>query len=78
MKIVSTDLRAIIERVTEIEYDGMRLFVFEYLDSRGVPHSQRIQNWECDDITKQFKYGERCDITKALYEHYRSKANSLD
>ena len=75
MKIVKSTLRAIIERVTEIVYDDHRLFIFEYLDQRGCPHSVRIQNWECDDVTSQFNRKERREIEEALYEHYKCNAN---
>jgi hypothetical protein len=75
MKIVKSTLRAIIERVTEIVYDDYRLFVFEYLDQQGCPHSVRIQNWECDNVTSQFNRQERREIEEALYEHYKCNAN---
>lgn len=78
MKINSSTLRAIIERVTEIQYGEDRIFVFEYLDQKGCPHDVRIQNWECSDITSQFNRQEMKEIEEALYDHYRCKANSLD
>jgi hypothetical protein len=82
MDIVKSTLRAIVERCTEVEfhYKGQRkrLFIFEHLDSKGVPCNFWIQNWECDDITDLFNYSERKEITDALYEHYKCKANSAD
>lgn len=78
MKIVKHTLRAVVERVTEIEYEDMRLFVFEDLDEKGCPHNVRIQNWENFDITRKLTRGEREEIANALYEHHRSKANSSD
>lgn len=78
MKIRNSTLRAVVERVTEIVYDQYRLFVFEYLDQKGCPHSVRIQNWECDDVTNQLTREEQKEIEEALYEHYKCKANSAD
>ena len=78
MEIRKSTLRAVIERVTEIVYDQYRLFVFEYLDEKGGPHSVRIQNWECDDVTSQFNRQERREIEEALEEYYKCDANSTD
>lgn len=82
MKIIKSQLRAVVERCTEIEFhhEGQKkhLFVFENLDSRGVPYEQWVQNWECDDITHLFNYQDRKEITEALYEHYKCKSNSSD
>jgi hypothetical protein len=75
MKIIDSTIRAIIERVTEINYNNMRLFVFEYIDQKGRPHNTRIQNWECDDISKQFTNKEWEDIKYLIEDYYRSKAN---
>ena len=77
-QIVNSTLRAVIERVTELVYDDLRLFVFEYLDQKGCPHGVRIQNWECDDVTSQFDREELREIEEILYEYYRCKANSAD
>jgi hypothetical protein len=78
MKICNSTLRAIIERVTEIQYGDDRIFVFEYLDQKGCPHDVRIQSWECLDITSRFTREQQKEIEEALYEHYRCKANSSD
>jgi hypothetical protein len=82
MNILKSHLRAVIERCTELEFhhkgQRKRLFVFEHLDSKGVPCDFWIQNWDTDDITHLFDYQEQKEITDALYEHYRSKANSVD
>ena len=78
MKIVEHTLRAVIERVTEILYNDIRFFVFEYLDQKGCPHGVRIQNWHCDDVTSQFTREEQKEIEEALYEYHRSKSNSSD
>lgn len=75
MKIVKSTLRAIIERVTEIQYGDDRIFVFEYLDQKGCPHGVRIQSWECDDITSRFTREQQKEIEEALYEHYKCNAN---
>lgn len=77
MNIINSTIRAIIERVTEIMYEDMRLFVFEYIDTKGNPHSMRIQNWRCDDISKQFSDEEWNEIRDLLKDYYRCKANSL-
>jgi hypothetical protein len=69
MKIINSTIRAIIERVTEIEYYGINLFVFEYIDEKGRPHDMRIQNWECDDISKQFTDEELINIKDLLKEY---------
>jgi hypothetical protein len=82
MNILKSHLRAIVERVTELEFhlkgERKRLFVFEHLDYKGVPCEFWIQNWECDDITDLFNRQEQKEIQDALYEHYRCKANSED
>ena len=77
MKVISTDLRAIVERVTELEWysEGakLRLFVFEQLGRDGKPCVERIQNWECDDVTNQFSSSERAEIFEAVNEHWKNK-----
>jgi hypothetical protein len=79
MKIIDTVLRAIIERVTELEWhsEGLRtrIWVFEYLDSKGNPHSRRVQNWECDDITDDFSSGELEEIYQVVTNHYKCQAH---
>lgn len=72
MQIVSTTLRAIIERVTELNWEEERLFVFEQLGKDGKPCAERIQNWECDDITNQFSREEREEIFKAVNNHWKN------
>ena len=82
MKIVNSTLRAIIERVTELEWlhkgETLQIYVFEHLDERGVAAKQWIQNWHCDDVSHIFGYEERKKITETLYEFYKSKASSAD
>jgi len=82
MKIIGTELRAVIERVTylrfPIEGEERSLYVFEHLDRKGVPYKQWIQNWETRDITDDLSYQERKEITDALYDYYKSKSNSSD
>ena len=82
MKIIKSTLRAIVERVTEMEWHSegakIRLFIFEHLGQDGTPVAQWIQNWECDDVTDRFKYAERKEIFDALKDYYKNKANSKD
>lgn len=76
MKIIKSTLRAVVERVTEIELDSMRLFVFEHLNESGKPCDYWVQNWECDDITQQLDYDEHQHITHILHDYYKSMGNS--
>ncbi len=76
MKIVTFHLRAVIERVTEIEMGLRRLFVFENLDRDGVCCKYWVQNWECEDITDTLNSSEHKRITDALHEHYKSASNT--
>ena len=82
MKIVKFNLRAVVERVTEIEVnmfgENTRLFVFENLDQKGVPCKYWVQNWECDDITDTLNNDNHRTIKNALYEHYKSASNSSE
>lgn len=82
MKIIGTELRAIVERVTYIQFhiegEKRSLYVFEHLDRNGVPYKQWIQNWECDDITDSLSPTEQKEIYDALYEQFKCKANSAD
>jgi hypothetical protein len=82
MKIITSTLRAVIERVTEIEInlygENNRLYVFENLDERGVACHYWVQNWECDDITDTLDYIDHKEIKNALYEHYKSASNSKE
>lgn len=77
MKVIESSLRAVIERVTEIEIDlygtPTRLFVFENLNKQAKTCGYRIQNWECDDITDSFNYDDQRRIMKSLQEHYSSR-----
>ena len=80
-KIVKSTLRAIVERVTQLEWPSeeghkIRLYVFEYLGQDGTPVEQRIQNWECDDVTSGFTRAELKEIYDTLEDHYKCKANS--
>lgn len=76
MKIINSTLRAIVERVTQIEWDGNHLYVFEHLDRKGVPATIWIQNWECEDITNNLTFEERKAIYSALEDYYKSESNS--
>lgn len=82
MNVLSTDLRAIIERVTEIELElpttkgtvtHRRVYVFEQLGRDGTPCGSRIQNWECDDITNDLSSREREEIFEAVNKHWKNK-----
>ena len=80
MKIVNTDLRAIVERVTELEWphegERLRLYVFDHLGRKGSPVGRRIQNWETDDVTDNFSRTELQEIYDVVDEYHRSKSNS--
>ena len=82
MKIVNSTLRAIVERVTQLEWphEGtpIQIYVFEHLDRKGVPAAQWIQNWNTDDVTLNFTPAERKEIYDVVEDYYRSKANSSD
>ena len=81
MKVLSTDLRAIIERVTELELElpttkgtvtHRRVYVFEQLGRNGKPCGSRIQNWHCDDITNDLSSKERAEIFEAVSNHWKN------
>lgn len=82
MKIVNSKLRAVVERVTEIEVnlhgEDRQLYVFENLDHNGVACDYWIQNWECDDITDTLDYEDRSKIMSVLHEHYKNNSNSKE
>ena len=78
MTIIKSTLRAVVERVTQIEWNSSHIYVFEHLDEKGVAAERWIQNWECDDITNQFTRDEKEGIYYTLIEYYKSKANSKD
>ena len=72
MKVTKSTLRAVIERVTEIEFDSHRLFVFENLGQDGKPCDYWVQNWECDDITDSLDRDEHEQIKHVLAQHYKN------
>ena len=80
MKIVNTVLRAIVERVTQLEWprehgdERFRLYVFDHLGRDGTPADRWIQNWETDDVTDNFSRTELREIYDAVDEHYKCKA----
>jgi len=75
MKIVNTELRAVIERVSTIEFDSQNekkcIVVFEYLDAKGNPNEYKIQNTNNEDITDRFTHQEGKKITDILCKHYK-------
>jgi len=75
MKIKNSILRAVVERVTEIEVnmfgENVRLFVFENLDRDGDPCKYWVQNWECEDITDILNSDNHRTIKDALSEFYK-------
>lgn len=79
MKVVTSDLRAIIERVTEVKGsfeligNNERIFVFEHLDSKGEPCKKWIQDWECNDITRAFKQSELYEIFEEVHKYHKNK-----
>jgi hypothetical protein len=79
MKIVNSILRAVVERVTQLEWlsEGykVRLYVFEHLGQDGTPVEQWIQNWECDDVTSGFTREELKEIYDTLEEYYKCNAH---
>ncbi len=82
MKIVNSKLRAVVERVTEIEInlhgEDKRLYVFENLNQDGIACDYWIQNWECDDITDTLDYKDCSKIMSVLHEHYKNNSNSKE
>jgi len=78
MKILDTILRAVIERVTELEWhtEGLktRIWVFEYLDRQGNVYSRKVQSIDCDDITSEFSQAELTEIYDTLKQYYKSEA----
>lgn len=79
MKIVNYTLRAIVERVTQLEWhtegNKIRLYVFEHLGENGTPVKEWIQNWECDDVTQRFTRAERKEIFDVVEDYYKCKAH---
>ena len=79
MEVITSDLRAIIERVTEVkgsfELVGIdkRIFVFEHLDRKGGPCKQWIQDWECNDITRAFNQSELYEIFDEVQKYHKNK-----
>ena len=75
MKVIKSELRAVIERVTEIEVnmfgENKRLWVFENLDRDGNQCHYWVQNWECEDITDLLTNDNHTKINAGLKEHYR-------
>ncbi len=75
-------MRANVERVTHLEWhhEGtpVQIYVFEHLDTKGVPADQWIQNWNTEDVTLNFTPTERKEIYEVVEDYYRSKANSAD
>ena len=78
MKIINSTLRAVVERVTHIQWESTQLYIFEHLNEKGVAAERWIQNWECYDITDNFTYEERKEIYNILEDYYKSKSNSKD
>jgi uncharacterized protein YkuJ len=82
MKIVRSTLRAIIQRITELEVDldgeDKRLYVFEKLDEKGVACDYWVQNWECENITDTLDHDDHKEIKKALYDYYKNESNSKE
>ena len=80
MKILNSTLRAVVERVTELEWhhEGikLRLFIFEHLGQDGKSYKTWIQNWECDDVTYDYSFEEQKEIYAVIEEHYKCKATS--
>jgi hypothetical protein len=78
MKIINHTLRAVVERVTEVEWhhegDKIRLYVFEHLGHDSTPAARWIQNWECDDVTDNFSLAEREEIYDVLKAYYKCNA----
>lgn len=78
MKVLDIKLRAVVERVTTMEHavkgQKKHLFIFEQLGEKGESLGQRIQDWECNNITSQFCYSEREEIYKAVQEHWAQVA----
>lgn len=79
MEIVSTTLRAIVERVTELRWphkgENLRLYVFDHLGKDGNSAERWIQNWYCDDVTVNFTPAERKEIYDVVDKHYKCNAN---
>lgn len=82
MRVLSTDLRAIVERVTELEVElsttggtvtHRRIYVFEQLGRNGKPCGHRIQNWRTDDITDDLSVEEQKEIFEAVENHWKNK-----
>ena len=79
MKVIASDLRAVIERVTEVkvyfESVGIdnRIFVFEQLDREGKPCKRWIQDWKCNDITRGFNQSELNEIFEEVRRYHKNK-----
>jgi len=79
MKILNSILRAVVERVTELEWHHkgarLRLWVFEHLGREGETVDQWIQNWETDDVTDNFSRTELQEIYDVVDEYYKCEAS---
>lgn len=77
MKILNSILRAVVERVTELEWHHkgarLRLWVFEHLGKEGETVDQWIQNWYTDDITDTFDREEQKEIFAAVDSYHKRK-----
>jgi hypothetical protein len=73
MKVIKSKVRAVIERVTEVEFDlfgeDKRLYVFENLDEDGKTCDYWFQNWECKDVTQFINYDDQRSIINAVQHH---------
>jgi hypothetical protein len=80
MKIIESKLRAVVERVTEIEVylfgEKKRLFIFQNLDQDGIPCDYWVQNWECEDITQSLNNDTHRLIKDTLFDYYKSECNA--
>jgi len=72
--INSSNIRAIIERVTEVnvpEYEH-RLYVFEHLTYNHQVCYRRIQDWGSDDVTDEVSPIVRERIYSVLENYYKT------
>ena len=76
MKVIKSKVRAVIERVTEVEFElfgeDKRLYVFENLDEDGKTCDYWFQNWECEDVTQFIDYEDQRNIINAVQHHCKS------
>lgn len=76
INVIHSELKPIIQRLTKINLskdgESQSIYVFETIGRNGESYEDKIQNWECENITDSFNQEEQKEIFNACKNYWKT------